>query len=242
VRSTWLQFVGLESDGTLVIAFRSGRWVRYPTTQPYHFAEFLGAASPGAWLDRFYRKKRPWVPYAPGIWLPGLFNTGQDDIHLAVSSSHCVNEIHYVSGAGQAKCPSDAVVEAAILSGASLMHNSQLSRWVSHQCDMLSSDGDAWTYTLTVNVQGINPARLKVSFQYAASQDAKAYLNGTLVYDLVNNLGIGFQSVDIGTPSGNGDFTAGANTISFDVLNRDATTGGFPWSGLRVEFTDVTLV
>lgn len=224
VRSSWLRYVGLESDGTLVIGFQSGRWFNYPTTQPFHYASLLMAYFPGDWLDRFYRLRVPYNPYAPGPWLPGLYHTGQDAGHLTLSASQCTDDSHYTLSGSPSKCPADSTVEMIAWPS-----NSQVSRWISHACDAEDLALGTFTYDTTFLVSGLDPTKLHLTARIQVDDQAEVFLNG-VSQGVVNGFS-GWSPITI-----EGNFLSGTNTLSYLVTNINPSN-----AGLRVEYTNLTI-
>jgi hypothetical protein len=100
------------------------------------------------------------------------------------------------------------------------------------------SDG-LYTYSLTFDLSGFQPGTASFNGRFAADNRVTGIrLNGAA---LATNGGGGFRSWT-NFASGNGNFRAGANVLSFNVTNTGQRNGN-P-SGLRVEFlsSDVTAV
>lgn len=161
-----------------------------------------------------------WTSQASAATIDGFFNTGVDASGYALTNG--VTDSHYTIDAASAPY-SPYVVNGfyPIAPDGPWVANSAKSMWISPTLN--TEAGAEYVYTTTFSVTGSDAGTALLSIKIAADDDVRVSLNGNLV-TTVNGA---FSDWHYLTISG---FTAGTNTLTFDVIN----SGGGP-TGLRVE-------
>jgi hypothetical protein len=116
------------------------------------------------------------------------------------------------------------------------MANSATSKWITPTATQgqsfdPSSNG-VYHYELTFDLTGFNATSASFGGRFSADNSATVSLNGTQIGNAAGPTSF-YSWSNFGTASG---FTAGLNTLSFDVTNL-RQNGGNP-TGLRVEFLE----
>lgn len=152
----------------------------------------------------------------------GLNNTGTGasgsaDAYYTLSSSSVTETVPTITGPG--------------FPIGTWLANDAVSKWITptavqDQSLDPSSDG-IYTYTLTFDLSGYNPASALFSGRMAADNSVEVRLNN-------NSIGSWNYFTSWGSFSANSGFVAGVNTLEFIVTNQ-AQGSGNP-TGLRVEF------
>jgi hypothetical protein len=158
----------------------------------------------------------------------GLYNTG-----IGASGSQ---DSHYSLLAASSDTPISNILPYITDSSypvGTWVPNSGDSKWItptSNQAQSFDASADGiYTYTLTFNLSGYNPATAWFSGRLASDNTVQVLLNS-------HNIGSANSYGNWTTFGASSGFTSGLNTLQFVVTN-EALSGGNP-TGLRVEFRE----
>jgi hypothetical protein len=163
--------------------------------------------------------------------IAGLYNTGVDDNGQFLNDG--VVDPHYKLVQSSDPAYPGPNTYATLIPNGFWANNQVSSRWIAPAANEDYPVGapphpaGPYTYRLSVDLTGLDPASVHVSGSWAADAGGQVYLNGQPTPNLCNNA---FSLVNFNLTAG---FGYGLNTIDF-VVNNDAMAGANP-TGLRVD-------
>ena len=162
--------------------------------------------------------------------IPGLFNTGVDNLGVALPNDPGAIDPHYLLIVNPDSVSPDAHVQDAnvfpIVAGP-WVPNSAASRWIAPRFDTVGAAGGNYTYRTTFDLTGLEPAFARITGEWATDDAGDILLNGTPL-GIANPNGFGTFTpftIPLGTPS----FVAGINTLDFRLNN-----GAVGYTGLHI--------
>ena len=171
---------------------------------------------------------------ADSATITGLYNTGVDDGGTVLAQG--VADPHYVLAGGtattynigsyvQAADATYIAADAGVLPGLAADVPDQDATYIAGDAGGSQASTNPAIYTLTFSLAGLDPNSASISGLFSADNHATAYLNGTQIAH--TDTFSSFTSF-----SATSGFLAGANTLSFSVLD-DGAPSAFEVSALH---------
>lgn len=163
--------------------------------------------------------------------IPGLFNTGVDDNHVALPDGEI--DQHYLLVVNPHIESTDAIVQDSTvfpISDGTWLRDTAISKWIGPEFNTVAGAVGLYTYRTFIDLTGRDPRSVSILGRWATDNAGRDILvNGVSTGNPQSPAFNAYTAFSIyGT---NVTFTAGANTLDFIVENVDA----IGYTGLRVE-------
>jgi hypothetical protein len=163
--------------------------------------------------------------------IPGLFNTGVDNLGVALPNDPGAIDPHYSIIVNPDSASPDAHVQDAnvfpIVAGPWIA-NSATSRWIAPRFDTSGAAGGNYTYRTTFDLTGLDPTFARITGEWATDDGGlDILLNGTSLGITNPNGFVTFTPFTI--PQGTPSFLPGVNTLDFRLNN-----GSVGYTGLHI--------
>ena len=177
-----------------------------------------------------------WAVQVEAAPIPGLFSTGVDNSNALLPYGSL--DPHYtltVSASSGFPAPRGTVViNPSTYTFYNWVANTPNSQWIGIQASANYYSAGLYSYDITFDLTGLNPATAVIAGQWAADNGGTIFLNGAST-GITDPTPSGFQSFHPFTISSG--FLSGVNTLEFQVTNTPDPTIGISPTGLQVQLS-----